>query len=88
MQYFFQNFKSRHLPLEKNSFSSVVTDNSALVGGCMDDVVAGTYGNKTIYGDLSNGCLSVGTFSNLVSEEVQAEYLDYVEQIKEGTFVK
>lgn len=67
---------------------SVVTDNSALVGECMDDLVAGTYGNKTIYGDLANGCLSVGTFSNVVPEEIQTQYLEYVEQIKAGTFVK
>ena len=54
----------------------------------MDDLVAGTYGNKTIYGDLANGCLSVGTFSNVVPEEIQTQYLEYVEQIKAGTFVK
>ena len=67
---------------------SVVTDNSALVGECMDDIAAGTYGNKTIYGDLANGCLSVGTFSKVVPEEVRTAYLEYVEQMKEGTFVK
>jgi basic membrane protein A len=68
--------------------SSVVTDNAALIGLCMSDLKAGTYGNKTIYGDLSNGCLSVGTFSDAVSEEIKTQYLDIVEKIKEGTFIQ
>lgn len=67
---------------------SVVTDNSALVGECMDDVMNGEYGNKTIYGNLENGCLSVGTFSSIVPEEIQTQYLEYVEQIKAGTFAQ
>lgn len=68
--------------------SSVVTDNAAMLSICMEDVKNGTYGNKTIYGDLANGCLSVGTFNDSVSEEIRAEYLEYVEQIKEGTFIQ
>ncbi|MFT3984162.1 MAG: BMP family protein [Lachnospiraceae bacterium] len=68
--------------------SSVVTDNAAMIALCMEDIKNGTYGNKTIYGDLSNGCLSVGTFHNSVSEEIKTQYLEYVEQIKEGTFLQ
>jgi len=67
---------------------SIVTDNAALVEACMKDVEAGTYGNKTIRGDLSNGSLSIGTFSSLVPAEIQAEYLEIVEQIKAGTFIE
>lgn len=66
---------------------SVVTDNAALVGQCMKDVENNSFGNKTIKGDLSNGCLSVGTFSNSVTKEIQDEYLEYVNQIKAGTFI-
>lgn len=65
---------------------SIVTDNSALLEACMDDVVNGTYGNKIIEGNMENGCLSIGTFSSIVPEDVKAQYLEYVEQIKNGTF--
>lgn len=67
---------------------SVVTDNAALIKACMEDVQSGSYGNKTIYGDLSNDCLSIGTFSNLVSQDIQTQYKKIVEEIKEGTFIQ
>lgn len=67
--------------------SSVVTDNAALLEQCMKDVTAGTYGNKVIEGNLANGCLSVGTFSSLVSKDVQTKYMSYIDQIKAGTFL-
>lgn len=66
---------------------SVVTDNAALVKTCMEDIENGTFGNKTVYGDLSNGCLSVGTFSSVVPEDIQKQYLEVVDQIKAGTFL-
>lgn len=72
---------------DKVILCSVVTDNAALVEECMKDVEAGSYGNKTIKGDLSNGCLSVGTFSSLVSQEVKDEYMGLVEQMKNGSFI-
>ncbi|MDF2510499.1 MAG: family transporter substrate-binding protein [Herbinix sp.] len=68
--------------------SSVVTDNATLIGLCMEDVKAGTFGNKTIYGNLSNGTLSVGTFSDAVPAEIQTQYLELVDKIKEGTFIQ
>ncbi len=68
--------------------SSVVTDNATMIGICMEDVINDTFGGKTIYGDLSNGALSVGTFGDAVSEEIQAQYLEIVEQIKDGTFIE
>ncbi len=67
---------------------SVVTDNAAMLKICMEDLKNGTYGNKTIYGDLSNGSLSVGTFSDKVPADIQASYLEIVEQIKAGTFIQ
>jgi basic membrane protein A and related proteins len=67
---------------------SVVTDNATMIKICMDDVKSGSFGNKTIYGDLSNGSLSVGTFSDKVSEDIKTQYADLVEKIKAGTFIQ
>lgn len=67
---------------------SVVTDNAALIVECMKAVEAGEYGNKIIDGNLEDGCLSVGTFSDtIVSKEIQEKYLEIVEEIKAGTFI-
>lgn len=73
---------------DKVIISSVVTDNAALLKACMKDVEAGTFGNTTIYGDLSNGCLSIGTFSSEVPEDIQKQYIEIVEKIKAGTFIQ
>ena len=68
--------------------SSVVTDNAGMLKLAMEDVVAGSFGNKVIYGSLENGCLSVGAFNDeLVSKEIQDTYMGYVEQMKAGTFL-
>ncbi|AET70342.1 putative ABC-type transport system, periplasmic component/surface lipoprotein [Desulfosporosinus orientis DSM 765] len=68
--------------------SSICTDNSALIDVCMQDFAAGKFGGKTVYGDLSNGCLSVGQFGQNCPKEVQDEFLKIVEQIKDGSFIK
>lgn len=73
---------------DKVIICSVVTDNAALVKACMKDIESGSFGNRTIYGDLSNGCLSTGTFSSLVPEDIQTEYNAIVDQIKAGTFLE
>lgn len=67
--------------------SSVVTDNAGMLGLCMDDVEAGTFGNKVVYGTLENNCLSVGKINtDLVSEDVQKAYMEFVEKVKSGEF--
>ncbi len=66
--------------------NSVVTDNAALVAECMRSVESGDFGGRTVLGDLSNGGVSIGTFSGIVSADVQQAYLDIVEQIREGSF--
>jgi len=78
------------LALQKSDvvICSVVTDNATMLGLCMKDVMAGTFGNKTVYGDLSNGALSVGTFSSAVSDDVKAQYMAAIEKIKAGTFIQ
>lgn len=73
---------------DKVIICSVVTDNAALVKACMKDVESGSFGNRTIYGDLSNGCLSVGTFSSAISDDVQTQYKEIVDKIKSGTFIE
>jgi basic membrane protein A len=65
-----------------------VTDNARMLKICMEEVMSGEFGNKTIYGNLENGSLSVGTFSDAVPEDIKAQYLEIVEQIKEGTFIQ
>ena len=67
--------------------NSVITDNVVLIAECMRDVEAGTFGNKTILGDLSNGGVFTGTFSSIVPADAQERYLEMVEQIEAGTFV-
>lgn len=67
---------------------SVVTDNASLLKQCMEKVESDSYGNETITGDLSNGGLSVGTFSSAVPEEIRTSYLEYVDQIEAGTFIQ
>ncbi|MDF2803095.1 MAG: family transporter substrate-binding protein [Anaerocolumna sp.] len=67
---------------------SVVTDNATMIKLCMEDVKNNTYGNKTIYGNLDNGSLSVGTFSSAVSADIQKQYAEIVDKIKEGTFIQ
>lgn len=66
---------------------SVVTDNAGMLGLCMDDVVNGTFGDKVVYGTLDNACLSPGKLNTeLVPQEIQDQYLAFVEEVKNGTF--
>lgn len=69
--------------------SSVVTDNAGMLKLAMEAVEAGTFGNAVIYGNLENGCLSVGKFNDeLVSADIQKAYMEYIDQMKAGTFLK
>lgn len=69
--------------------SSVVTDNAGMLKICMQAVADGTFGNQVVYGSLENGCLSVGKINTeLVSQEVQDKFNEYVEQMKSGSFMK
>jgi basic membrane protein A len=67
---------------------SVVTDNATMIKLCMEDVKNNTYGNKTIYGDLENGSLSVGTFGTQITEDIKTQYLEIVDKIKDGSFIQ
>ena len=53
----------------------------------MQDVEAGSFGNKTIYGSFENGCLSVGAFNDdLVPADVQTAYQGFIDQMVAGAF--
>ena len=64
-----------------------MTDNKAMILSAMKDVEAGSFGNKIVKGDLDNGGVAVGTFSNIVDQDTQAKYQEIVSQIKAGTFL-
>lgn len=72
----------------KSVICSVVTDNATMLKLCMEDLKNGSFGNKTIYGNLSNGSLSAGTFGSAVSDDVKTQYTEIVEKIKDGTFIQ
>ena len=67
--------------------NSVVTDNKTMLKQAMKDVEDGVFGDKVIYGNLDNGGVSVGTFSKIVTADQQKQYLEYVDQIKDGSFL-
>ena len=67
---------------------SQVTDNSAMVGACMEAVEAGKLGGDVIYGTLENGALSAGAVGDIVPAEVKEQYNAYIEEMKAGTFMK
>ena len=68
---------------------SQVTDNSSLIGLSFKAVEDGTFGGEVLYGELQNGVLSAGALNtDLIPEEVQAKYNDYIQQMKDGTFMQ
>ena len=66
---------------------SQVTDNSAMIAASMEGVMNGTFGGETLFGSLQNGALFAGRISDLVPAEVQEQYLAYIDQMIEGTFM-
>ncbi len=67
---------------------SQVTDNASLIAMCMEEVENGTFSGEVIYGTLQNGALSAGELSDLVPEDVQEQYLAYIQQMIDGTFME
>ena len=67
---------------------SQVTDNSAMISQCMKNVADGKLGGETLFGSLENGALSAGALSDLVPAEKQTKYQEYLDQMKNGTFMK
>ena len=54
----------------------------------MTAVQDGSFGGEVIYGTLQNGALSTGGLSDLVPADVQDQYLAYIDQMVEGTFMQ
>jgi basic membrane protein A len=66
--------------------TSTVTD--WMIGQAMDEVESGSFGGgKAITGNMDNGGISLGKFSDRVSKDVQDKVKEYSEQIKAGTFI-
>lgn len=67
--------------------SSVVTDYPLMVKDVMKEVEDGKFGGKVFKGDLSNGVLRLGKFSNkLLTVEQQKAIQDEVAKIRDGSF--
>ncbi len=67
---------------------SQVTDNSSLVSLAMVATMEDKFGGETLYGTMANGVLFAGKINDLVPEEVQAKYQEYLDQMLAGTFMK
>ena len=66
--------------------TSTVTD--WMIGQAMDEIESGSFGGgKAITGNMDNGGISLGKFSDKVSKDVQDKINEYADQIKAGTFV-
>ena len=66
--------------------TSTVTD--WMIGEAMDQIEAGTFGDgQAITGNMENGGVSLGTFSDKVPEDIQAQILEYAEQIQADSFL-
>ncbi len=52
----------------------------------MQDVINGTFGEKTIIGNLANGCIEIGEFGSALGDAIKAEFLDYAKRIEAGEF--
>ena len=67
---------------------SQVTDNAGLLKLSMQAVEDGSFGGEPLYGTLENGVLSAGKLNtDIVPEDVQAKYEEYIGQISDGTFM-
>lgn len=71
---------------DKLIVTSVVTDNVKMTSQVMTDLENNDFGGKTVMGSLKNGCVYAGTMSDIVPEETQKQFNDYIEQLKNGEF--
>lgn len=68
--------------------NSVITDNESMIEQSMRNVEDGSFGGKTIDGNLSNGGIKMGTFSDkLVTQEQKDRFAEIVKQVEEGSFL-
>ena len=66
--------------------TSTVTD--WMIGQAMDEIEDGSFGGgKSITGNIDNGGISLGKFSDKVPKDVQDKINEYVDQIKADKFI-
>ena len=66
--------------------TSTITD--WMIGQAMDEIESGKFGGGVaITGNMDNGGVSLGKFSDKVPQDVQDKIAEYSDQIKAGTFV-
>ena len=66
--------------------TSTVTD--WMIGQAMDEIESGKFGGGVaITGNMDNGGISLGKFSDKVSQDVQDKIAEYSDQIKSGSFI-
>lgn len=66
--------------------TSTITD--WMIGQAMDEIESGKFGGGVaITGNMDNGGISLGKFSDKVSQDVQDKIAEYSDQIKAGTFI-
>ena len=67
---------------------SACTDNSMMLNVAMQMVMNDDFHAQMVYGDMANGALSAGKMSDLIPEDIQAKYQEYLTQIEDGTFMQ
>ena len=67
---------------------SQCTANDAMISASMQAVMNGTFGGDVLYGSLQNGALFNGAISDLVPEEIQAQYIAYIQEMIDGTVMQ
>lgn len=68
--------------------TSLIINYDTFLELAMQDVKNGNFGQKTIIGNLANGCLEIGKFGSAVTNDIKTEFLAYSERIKAGEFEK
>lgn len=67
---------------------SQITDNSSLIELSFKAVEEGKFGGEVLYGNLQNGVLSTGKLNSILPADVQEKYMNYVQEMKDDTFMK
>ena len=66
--------------------TSTITD--WMIGQAMDEIESGKFGGGVaITGNMDNGGITLGKFSDKVSQDVQDKIAEYSDQIKAGSFI-
>lgn len=64
--------------------TSIITDNAALIGIAMKDVIDDTFGNEVIQGGVADHVLLMGEFGTAASD-IQEEFTEIYQGLEDGT---